>query len=104
MNDDRTTAEKKRKLYFILTVAEIVIGIAGIAVFVVLCRTAEDIKAYVVALLLALVMIVSGTSSLFKLRKTKKSSRKQMQPTGIKKTGTRYEDRWDKMSVLRRKP
>lgn len=72
MNDDRTTAEKKKKLYFILTVAEIVIGIAGIAVFVVLCRTAEDIKAYVVALLLALVMIVSGTSSLFKLRKTKK--------------------------------
>lgn len=72
MNDDRTTAEKKRKLYFILTVAEIVIGIAGIAVFVALCRTAEDIKAYVVALLLALVMIVSGTSSLFKLRKTKK--------------------------------
>ena len=72
MNDDRTTAEKKRKLYFILTVAEIVIGIAGIAVFVALCRTAEDIKAYVVALLLALVMIVSGTSSHFKLRKTKK--------------------------------
>ena len=30
MNDDRTTAEKKRKLYFILTVAEIVIGIAVI--------------------------------------------------------------------------
>ncbi len=75
MNDDRTTAEKKRKLYFILTVAEIVIGIAGIAVFVVLCRTAEDIKAYVVALLLALVMIVSGTSSLLKILKARKADK-----------------------------
>lgn len=75
MNDDRTTAEKKRKLYFILTVAEIVIGIAGIAVFVALCRTAEDIKAYVVALLLALVMIVSGTSSLLKILKARKAEK-----------------------------
>ena len=75
MNDDRTTAEKKRKLYFILTVAEIVIGIAGIAVFVVLCRTAEDIKAYVVALLLALVMIVSGTGSLLKILKARKAEK-----------------------------
>lgn len=75
MNDDRTTAEKKRKLYFILTVAEIVIGIACIAVFVALCRTAEDIKAYVVALLLALVMIVSGTSSLLKILKARKAEK-----------------------------
>lgn len=75
MNDDRTTAEKKRKLYFILTVAEIVIGIAGIAVFVALCRTAEDIKAYVVALLLALVMIVSGTGSLLKILKARKAEK-----------------------------
>lgn len=75
MNDDRTTAEKKRKLYFILTVAEIVIGIACIAVFVALWRTAEDIKAYVVALLLALVMIVSGTSSLLKILKARKAEK-----------------------------
>ena len=75
MNDDRTTAEKKKKLYFILTAAEIVIGIAGIAVFVALCRTAEDIKAYVVALLLAFVMIVSGTSSLLKILKARKAER-----------------------------
>ena len=75
MNDDRTTAEKKKNLYFILTVAEIVIGIAGIAVFVALCRTAEDIKAYVVALLLALVMIVSGTSSLLKILKARKAEK-----------------------------
>lgn len=72
MNDERTATEKKKKLYFILTVAEIVLGIAGIAVFVALCRTEEDIKTYIVALLLALVMIVSGTHSLFKILKAKK--------------------------------
>lgn len=83
MNDDRTTAEKKRKLYFILTVAEIVIGIAGIAVFVVLCRTAEDIKeAYVVALLLALVMIVSGTGSLLKILKARKAEKDEENGSG----------------------
>lgn len=82
MNDDRTTAEKKRKLYFILTVAEIVIGIAGIAVFVALCRTAEDIKAYVVALLLALVMIVSGTSSLLKILKARKAEKDEGNGSG----------------------
>ena len=82
MNDDRTTAEKKRKLYFILTVAEIVIGIAGIAVFVALCRTAEDIKAYVVALLLALVMIVSGTSSLLKILKARKGEKDEGNGSG----------------------
>ena len=82
MNDDRTTAEKKRKLYFILTVAEIVIGIAGIAVFVALCRTAEDIKAYVVALLLALVMIVSGTSSLLKILKASKAEKDEGNGSG----------------------
>ena len=79
MNDDRTTAEKKRKLYFILTVAEIVIGIA---VFVALCRTAEDIKAYVVALLLALVMIVSGTSSLLKILKARKAEKDEGNGSG----------------------
>lgn len=82
MNDDRTTAEKKRKLYFILTVAEIVIGIADIAVFVALCRTAEDIKAYVVALLLALVMIVSGTSSLLKILKARKAEKDEGNGSG----------------------
>ena len=82
MNDDRTTAEKKRKLYFILTVAEIVIGIAGIAVFVVLCCTAEDIKAYVVALLLALVMIVSGTGSLLKILKARKAEKDEENGSG----------------------
>ena len=74
MDNEQTAIEKKKKLYFILTVAEIVLGIVGIAVFVVLSRTEEDIKTYIVALLLALVMIVSGTHSLFKLLKTKKET------------------------------
>lgn len=74
MDNEQTTIEKKKKLYFILTVAEIVLGIVGIAVFVVLSRTEEDIKTYIVALLLALVMIVSGTHSLFKLLKAKKET------------------------------
>lgn len=72
MDNEQTATEKKKKLYFILTVAEIVLGIVGIAVFVVLSRTEEDIRTYIVALLLALVMIVSGTHSLFKLLKAKK--------------------------------
>lgn len=72
MNEDRNTVEKKKKLYFVLTVAEIVLGIVGIALFVALCRTEEDIRTYIIALLLALVMIVSGTSSLFKILKAKK--------------------------------
>ena len=74
MDNEQTAIEKKKKLYFILTVAEIVLGIVGIAVFVVLSRTEEDIKTYIVALLLALVMIVSGTHSLFKLLKMKKEA------------------------------
>lgn len=74
MDNEQTATEKKKKLYFILTVAEIVLGIVGIAVFVVLSRTEEDIRTYIVALLLALVMIVSGTHSLFKLLKMKKEA------------------------------
>lgn len=72
MNEDRNTVEKKKKLYFVLTVAEIILGIVGIALFVALCRTEEDIRTYIIALLLALVMIVSGTSSLIKILKSKK--------------------------------
>ena len=63
---------KKEKLYTALTVAEIVVGIVGIALFVVLCRTEEDFHRYIVALLLAIIMIVNGTYGLFKKPNNKK--------------------------------
>ena len=89
MDNEQTATEKKKKLYFILTVAEIVLGIVGIAVFVVLSRTEEDIRTYIVALLLAFVMIVSGTHSLFKLLKAKKEAQAETPvPKTDKETNT----------------
>ncbi len=83
MNDDRTTAEKKRKLYFILTVAEIVIGIAGIAVFVVSLPHGGGHKGFTLSrFLLALVMIVSGTGSLLKILKARKAEKDEENGSG----------------------
>ena len=72
MSEENREVSKKEKLYTALTVAEIVVGIVGIALFVVLCRTEEDFHRYIVALLLAIIMIVNGTYGLFKKPNNKK--------------------------------
>ena len=89
MSEENREVSKKEKLYTALTVAEIVVGIVGIALFVVLCRTEEDFHRYIVALLLAIIMIVNGTYGLFK----KPNNKKRM---------TENEDCRNKMPVLRR--
>ena len=72
MSEENREVSKKEKLYTALTVAEIVVGIVGIALFVVLCRTEEDFHRYIVALLLAIIMIANGAYGLFKKPNNKK--------------------------------
>ena len=76
MSEENREVSKKEKLYTALTVAEIVVGIVGIALFVVLCRTEEDFHRYIVALLLAIIMIENGTYGLFKKPNNKKKQNK----------------------------
>ena len=84
MSEENREVSKKEKLYTALTVAEIVVGIVGIALFVVLCRTEEDFHRYIVALLLAIIMIVNGTYGLFKKLNNKKKGRRKKKTVGRK--------------------
>lgn len=84
MSEENREVSKKEKLYTALTVAEIVVGIVGIALFVVFCRTEEDFHRYIVALLLAIIMIVNGTYGLFKKLNNKKKGWRKMKTVGIK--------------------